>query len=168
MKKILAVATCAALSFGLIGCASGSSGSSSASEPASSSSEAVSASASVVESSDPEFTMKYGELVDSNVTVDPEDGYKTLVVEARIQPVTSRDLTLNYNYMNLADLIQNQGADQYDEIQYWAVVDSGSGDEKIISFTATPWMIEKIAKDELSTGLIAEYANDLWIAPAYQ
>ena len=148
MKKIITVAVCAVMAFGLIGCSG-----TSKSDTNSSSAEASVSSP---------YSLKYGDLLDTTVTT-KEDGYTIFVVKAGADLASSNNLTINQQYMNAVDLVQNQGADQYDEVQYWAVADLGNGDEKIVSFTLPSGVINEIVENDLSAGLLPEYADDLYI-----
>lgn len=104
------------------------------------------------------YSLEYGELLDVN----ENDG--VLVVKAKIQPQTSNKLTIDQNYYNVDDLIQSQGCDKFDEIQYWAVADmSGGSEQKVISFTVDKSLIDQIAGGNFPTNTMGDYVTDLWI-----
>lgn len=107
--------------------------------------------------------MSNGELVDATING------TTLIVKAKIQPSFSNQATIDQNYFNVTDLVQNQGADVFREIQYWAVADMADGSEgKVIQFTAGRDLIRHIKEDGLLGGMIADYVGDLWILPSLQ
>lgn len=92
-----------------------------------------------------------------------------VVVKAKISPSLTNQLTVDQNYMNVADLILNQGFDQYDEIQYWAVADMTSGDEqKVISFTLNKTTIDGMAAGNIVDIELGDYAEDLFIHQSLQ
>ena len=69
----------------------------------------------------------------------------------------------------MTDIVQNQGADVFWEIQYWAVADMTDGSEgKVIQFTAGRELIRHIKEDGFLGGMIADYVEDLWILPSLQ
>ena len=104
------------------------------------------------------YSLEYGELLDVN----ENDG--VLVVKAKISPQTSDKLTIDQNYYNVDDLIQSQGCDKFDEIQYWAVADMTDGSErKVISFTVGKALIGQIAGGNFPTNTMGDYVTDLWI-----
>ena len=107
--------------------------------------------------------MTNGQLVDATING------TTLVVKAKIQPSYSNQATIDQNYFNVTDIVQNQGADVFREIQYWAVADMTDGSEgKVIQFTAGRELIRHIKEDGLLGSMIAEYVEDLWILPSLQ
>ena len=107
--------------------------------------------------------MTNGELVDATING------TTLIIKAKIQPSFSNQATIDQNYFNVTDLVQNQGADVFREIQYWAVADMADGSEgKVIQFTAGRDLIRHIKEDGLLGGMIADYVEDLWIPPSLQ
>ena len=107
--------------------------------------------------------MTNGELVDATING------TTLIVKAKIQPSFSNQATIDQNYFNVTDLVQNQGADVFREIQYWAVADMADGSEgKVIQFTAGRDLIKHIKEDGLLGSMIADYVEDLWILPSLQ
>ena len=64
-------------------------------------------------------------------------------------------------------MILNQGADKYDEIQYWAVADMTDGSEsKVISFTVDKDLISMIKNKQIVGNQIVDYGKDLWILPS--
>ena len=101
---------------------------------------------------------KYGELLDVN----ENDG--VLVVKAKIEPSYNNKATIDQNYFNVDDLIQSQGCDKFDEIQYWAVADMTDGSEqKVISFTVDKALIDQIAGGDFPANTMGDYVTDLWI-----
>ena len=107
--------------------------------------------------------MPHGDLVDATING------TTLVVKAKIQPSYSNQATIDQNYFNVTDIVQNQGADVFREIQYWAVADMTDGSEgKVIQFTVGRELIRHIKEDGFLGGMIADYVEDLWILPSLQ
>lgn len=104
------------------------------------------------------YSLKYGELLDVN----ENDG--VLVVKAKIEPSYNNKATIDQNYFNVDDLIQSQGCDKFDEIQYWAVAGMTDGSEqKVISFTADKALIDQIAGGDFPANTMGDYVTDLWI-----
>lgn len=92
-----------------------------------------------------------------------------LVVKAKISPSYSNKATIDQNYYNVCDIIRDQNAGIFREIQYWAVADMTSGDEaKVISFTVPRDMIEIIATQQFADNTLGEYVDDLWVHPSLQ
>lgn len=105
--------------------------------------------------------VKHGETKD--VTINGT----TLVVKAKIKPSLSNELTINQNYINVGDIIINQGGDAYKEIQYWAVADMQSGDEaKVMSFTVPEDTIEGVKDGDIVDIELGDYVDDLYILPS--
>lgn len=104
------------------------------------------------------FSLCYGELKDIKET----EGI--IVIKAKIDPSYSNNSTINQNYYNIEDIIKNQGGNGFNEIQYWAVADMTDGSEsKVISFTLSSDVIQKIADGEIAANSIGNYADDLFI-----
>ena len=109
------------------------------------------------------YIAKFGEFLESN-----QNG-NTLVVKFKISPSTSNKTTIDQNGYNVADLIQNQGADTYSEIQYWAIADMEDGSEKkVISFTLNKDLINAIKNKSIAENQIINSASDVWILPSLQ
>lgn len=105
----------------------------------------------------------FGELLDSIET----DTYA--VVKVKIKPSYSNEATIKQNYFNIETLVQKNGYDKYDEIQYWAVADMKDGSEaKVISFTVPKSTIEGLKSGTIPANLMGEegYVTDLWILPS--
>ena len=108
------------------------------------------------------YSLKYGELLSVNNSVG-----STAVIKAKIKPSLTNKLTINQNYYNVCDLIQNQGLDVFQEIQYWAVADLDSGREgKVISFTVPKTVIDRVAKGNFPENKMGDYVQDLWVLPS--
>ena len=108
------------------------------------------------------YSLKYGELLSVNNAVG-----STAIIKARIKPSLTNKLTINQNYYNVCDLIQNQGLDEFQEIQYWAVADLDSGREgKVISFTVPKTVIDRVAKGNFPENKMGDYVQDLWVLPS--
>lgn len=107
--------------------------------------------------------LTHGQLVDATINGN------ILVIKAKIEPSYSNKATIDQNYFNVTDLVQDQGADVFREIQYWAVADMTNGSEgKVIQFTCKRDLIKHIKEDGLLGGMIADYVEDLWILPSLQ
>lgn len=105
-----------------------------------------------------EYTLKHGELISIN------EIENTIVIKAKIKPSMSDKLTISQNFYNIADLINEQNADKFDEIQYWAVADMSDGSEqKVISFTVNKDVIKSIINNEVYPNELTNYVSDLWI-----
>lgn len=105
----------------------------------------------------------HGDFVEATI-----DG-TTLVVKAKIEPSFSNKATVDQNYYNVCDIIRDQNAGVFHEIQYWAVADMTSGEEsKVISFTVPKDMIDLIASQDFADNTLGDYVEDLWIHPSLQ
>lgn len=107
------------------------------------------------------YVARFGQFLECNVNG------STAVVKFKIQPSTSNKTTIDQNGYNIEDMILNQGADKYDEIQYWAVADMTDGSEsKVISFTVDKDLISMIKNKQIVGNQIVDYGKDLWILPS--
>lgn len=112
-------------------------------------------------SSNSSYKARFGTFIEGNIN------QNILVVKFKIQPSTSNKTTIHQNGYNIEDMILNQGADQYDEIQYWAVADMEDGSEsKVISFTVDKDLITKIKNQQVVGNQIVDCAKDVWILPS--
>lgn len=105
------------------------------------------------------LSLKHGELVKATITG------TSLIIKAKITPSFSKKATVDQNYYNVCDLIRKQGADQFDEIQYWAVADMTDGSEqKVVSFTVPQDVIIVVATaDRFADNTLGNYLADLWV-----
>ena len=111
--------------------------------------------------------LEYGELLELNEN--EIDGAAVAVVKAKIDSQASNKMTIDQNYYTVVDLIQNQGFDKYDEIQYWAVADMTDGSEsKVIAFTLDKDLIDRIAAGSFPANTLGDYVTDLWILPSLE
>lgn len=103
--------------------------------------------------------MQFGDFLNANING------TTLVVKAKITSSYSNESTINQNYYNVCDLIRNQGASQFGEIQYWAVADMSDGSEqKVVSFTVPKSTIDMVAAAErFADNTLGDYVTDLWV-----
>lgn len=109
-----------------------------------------------------EYKLEFGDLLEA--TENDIDGKRTLIVKAKITDKGSISKTIDQNYYNIEDLINNQGCESFDEIQYWAVADMSNGSEnKVLSFTVNNKTIDKIASGSIPANTIGDYVDDLWI-----
>ncbi len=107
------------------------------------------------------YTLKFGKLVDATVN------NNVLIIKAKIEPSVSNTTTIDQNGFNVVDLIVNQGASKFNEIQYWAVADMQDGTEgKVISFTLDKDLIKLIKDEEIFGQQIADKAKNVWILPS--
>lgn len=111
-------------------------------------------------------TLEHGELL--SVITNVVDGKNVAVVKAKITPSFSNSATVHQNYYNVVDLIENQGFNSYDEIQYWAVADMTDGSEgKVISFTMSKSLIDTVFSiDNFPANTLGSYVDDLWVLPS--
>lgn len=111
------------------------------------------------------YKLKHGELI--NATKNEIDGLNVLIIKAKISSSYSNSATIHQNYFNVEDLIQNQGCNTFDEIQYWAVADMTDGSEsKVISFTVDADLIKLIANEKVVATQFGDYVSELWILPS--
>ena len=102
----------------------------------------------------------YGELLDLTET----DGI--CVLKYKITSSATKKMTVNQNYYTVVNFIKDGGGDQYDEIQYWAVADMQDGSEsKVISFTVSKDLIEKIKAGTVLPTKMGDYARKGFKAP---
>ena len=103
----------------------------------------------------------YGELLDLTET----DGI--CVLKYKITSSATKKMTVNQNYYTVVNFIKDGGGDQYDEIQYWAVADMQDGSEsKVISFTVSKDLIEKIKAGTVLPTKMGDYVDELWLLPS--
>lgn len=121
---------------------------------------------SVEDATEPEYTLLHGEL-ESAIVTDMGDGRVILVIKGNVPANISNKTTIDQNYYNVFNLIQEQGATNYTEIQYWAVASMSNGEiEKYISFTVDQTLIESIVNDQVAANELGDYVTDLWILPS--
>lgn len=112
-----------------------------------------------------EYTLEHGELV--SVVTNEIDGKNVIVIKAKISSSYDNEATVDQSYYNVEDLIQNQGCDEFDELQYWAVADMSDGAEsKVVSFTVDAELIQKIAAKSVVANQLGDYVADLYIHPS--
>lgn len=101
-----------------------------------------------------------GELLDVNIN----DADNIAVVKVKIDTGMGGKTAVDKNYYNVADLIKNKGYDKYNEVQYWAVADTTDGNEtKVISFTVSKDLIDKIKNGQVVDNQLGDYVDDLWV-----
>lgn len=112
-----------------------------------------------------EYKLEHGDLV--SAITNEIDGKNVLVIKAKISSSYSNSATVDQNYYNVEDLIQNQGCSEFDEIQYWAVADMSDGKEsKVVSFTVGAELIKKIADKSVAANQLGDHVADLYILPS--
>lgn len=105
----------------------------------------------------------HGELINATVA-----GTK-LIVKARINPQLTNKQTINQNYYNACGIIRSFGDNHFSELQYWAVSKMKDGSEsKVISFTVSKDIIDRISKGDFPDNTLEQYLDDLWILPSLQ
>lgn len=122
---------------------------------------------SEAESTEPVYSLEFGKLV--SVVTNEIDGKNVIVVKAKITPKGKNKDTINQNYFNVEDLIQEQGCDTFDELQYWAVADLTDGlEQKVVAFTVNSSLIKMIADGSVPANQLGDYVDDLYILPSLQ
>lgn len=107
------------------------------------------------------YKAKFGKVLEANKLG------KTLTIKFKIEPSSSNKLTIDKNGFNVEDLILNQGGDQFDTINYWAVSDMTDGTEsKVISFTVNKDLIQLVKNKSVFGQQIVDKAKDVWILPS--
>lgn len=108
------------------------------------------------------ITLDHGECLSSIVSEVGDK--KILVVKAKIKPSYNTKATIDQNYFNIQDIVEHQGGEKYDEIQYWAVADMSDGStEKVISFTVPKYIIDLLAEKKFAANTMGDYVDDLWL-----
>ena len=111
------------------------------------------------------YKLQFGKFLGANTS--DIDGKKVIVIKAKIKSSYDNRSTINQNYFNVEDLIQKQGCDAYDEVQYWAVADMSNGEEgKVISFTVNKELIQAIKNGDVPGNKLGDYVDDLFILPS--
>lgn len=107
------------------------------------------------------YKAKFGNAIEANKLG------KNLTIKFKIKPSTSNKTTIDQNGFNVEDLILNQGADQFETINYWAVADMEDGSEsKVISFTLNRDLINSVKSKKIFGNQIVDKASDVWILPS--
>lgn len=103
--------------------------------------------------------LQHGDLLNATITG------TTLIVKAKITSSYSSETTVSQNYYNVCDLIRNQSAAQFEEIQYWDVADMSDGSEqKVVSFTVPKSTIDMVANAaQFADNTLGGYVTDLWV-----
>lgn len=134
-------------------------------EPSTQASAPVEVEPSAAADTDPEgaaYTLEHGELV--SAIQNEIDGRIVLVVKAKISSSYNNKATVDQNYYNVEDLIQNQGCAEFDEIQYWAVADMSDGSEqKVVSFTVGSELIQSVFSKSVAANQLGDYVDELYI-----
>lgn len=105
--------------------------------------------------------LKHGDLLDVKVNG------STIVLKAKISSSFTKNLTVQSCYFDVYDAVQKYKLNAYDELQYWAVADMTDGSEqKVISFTLTQDVLDKISEDQIIKNQLIDYATDAWLSPA--
>lgn len=108
------------------------------------------------------YSIMFGDLLDAN----PSGGVdgNTLVIKAKIHSQMTNKQTINQNYHNVEDIIKNQGGDQFNCIDYWAVADMSDGSEqKVVAFTVNSNVIQGVAAGNIVAIEFEDYVDDLFI-----
>lgn len=121
--------------------------------------------ADTTENSEETYTISHGTLLEAN----PNGGAdgNTLVIKAKITPSYSNKATIDQNYFNVEDIVQNQGGDKFSCIDYWAVADMQDGSEaKVVAFTINSNVIQGLKNQNIVATELGDYADDLYILPS--
>lgn len=93
----------------------------------------------------------------------------SLTIKAKIEPSYNNKATIDQNYYNIENIIKKQGGTRFTLIDYWAVADMTDGSEKkVISFTLSEDVINKIANNQIAANTLGDYVDDLYILPSLQ
>lgn len=120
------------------------------------------------------IVLKFGELLDFKETCTEYDEElnclnTTAIIKAKIESSYSNAATIDQNYYNIENFIKNNDCSKYSEIQYWAVADMSNGEEsKVISFTVSNQLIDKIKNEKIVANQLENYVDDLWILPSLE
>lgn len=113
---------------------------------------------SIIASETNNYSLLYGELLDVGFN------NNQLIIKAKID---LKNNTVSHNYLNVEDLIINQGCDVYDVIQYWAVADMTDGSEsKVIAFDVPSSAISEIKNGTIKANNLENYVDNLFILPS--
>jgi len=108
-----------------------------------------------------QYKAKFGNILEANKLG------KSLTIKFKIKSSISNKTTIDQNGFNVEDLILNQGASQFETINYWAVADMEDGSEsKVISFTLNKDLIKSVKSQNTFGNQIVDKANDVWILPS--
>ena len=111
------------------------------------------------------YYVEFGEIL--SVVKDGGVDGTSLIIKAKITPSYSNRATINQNYFNIENLIRDQGATDYSEIQYWAIADMSDGSEgKVISFTVDKNIMDAVADQRIVANQLGDYVSDLWVLPS--
>ena len=111
--------------------------------------------------------IEFGELIEVN-TARTNEGV-SLFLEAMIESSESYNMAISQNLENIIEIIQNQGGNEFDEIQYTARMEMENGMEtKVMSFTLNAETINGIYEENHEFGLsnLLTHINDLWLLPS--
>lgn len=104
------------------------------------------------------YTAKFGKVIEANKTDNK------LTIKYKIDSSYNNKSTVKQNGFNVEDLILNQGADKFDEINYWAVADMENGNQqKVISFKVDKKLIKEIKDKKVVGNEIVDKAKDVWM-----
>lgn len=110
-----------------------------------------------------EVKLLHGELLEKSAIG------TSLTIKAKIEPSYNNKATIDQNYFNIENIIKNQGGTRFTQIDYWAVADMTDGSEKkVISFTLSEDIINKIANNQIAANTLGNYVDDLYILPSLQ
>ena len=121
--------------------------------------------ATAKEDSEGTYTLSHGTLLEAN----PNGGAdgNTLVIKAKIEPSYNNKATIDQNYFNIEDIVQDQGGDKFSCIDYWAVADMQDGSEaKVVAFTVNSDVIQGLKKQNIVATELGDYVDDLYILPS--
>lgn len=108
------------------------------------------------------YKLEYNNCID--VVYNEIDGRNVVVIKSRHTADADKKSAKRCFY-DVEDLIQNQGLETFDEIQYWTVKDLGDGDVKLVAFTVNKDTIQKIYNKQIAVSEYEKYVDDLWVHP---
>lgn len=88
------------------------------------------------------------------------------IIKAGVNDSYNNNATINQNYYNIANYIRDNDISKYDEIQYWAI--HNETETKIISFSLSKEVIDKIKSNNIVDNQLGNYVNDLYVNPSLQ
>ncbi|MCD8317163.1 MAG: hypothetical protein LUB61_07175, partial [Eggerthellaceae bacterium] len=109
-----------------------------------------------------EYTLEYGKILD---IIEVDD---TLDITALVEYNESQAFTVEQNYDNIYNLIKDQGASDYNEINYTAVIEEYGQYEPVVSFTITKHNIERVAQGHIDKNLIVDVLSDIEYGHKFQ
>lgn len=89
----------------------------------------------------------------------------TVTIQARIRENLTNEMTINANYFNIESLVTKHGFNVCEKIRYFAVMDIGGTDTKVMSFEVDKSTIDAIYGEKIFGSQIGDHVQELWVAP---